>query len=355
MKKSYLSIFFHIIFVLVFLSLALLVILPSDNKKGNNVLDKTKISYQEKINETEKLRQLPAQQQKLNLKAPDYEIYNFKYTYDITIQNNPVLVTFRVPIPPEEKERQYISNLEITPKPNKMINDGTNDIAEYTFINPMDGIYSISISGTAKTRPFNLYTASILNKKPDNEKNLQRYLKPEPLIESDDPIVKRTANSIKGNTTEEIIQNTYEYLQNNFQYVIIPQDIGAKEALKIKKGKCGEYTAAMTAILRAKNIPARIVSGNIARENDQKHNWVEVYFDKYGWITVDPTDRGVIFKTFNNGKLEKQERKLDFRKSNMNYIISERNSLMPWFLSASVNANRSPRINVSEKIEIHKQ
>src|SRR6185312_4519207 len=68
-----------------------------------------------------------------------------------------------------------------------------------------------------------------------------------------------------------------------------------------KAGYCEYFATAMTVLLRADNIPARMVTGYLpgARQADgrflsresQAHAWVEVYFPQYGWITFDPTPR----------------------------------------------------------------
>ncbi len=68
-----------------------------------------------------------------------------------------------------------------------------------------------------------------------------------------------------------------------------------------KEGYCEYFATAMTVLLRANNIPARMVTGYLpgSRQADgrflsresQAHAWVEVYFPQYGWITFDPTPR----------------------------------------------------------------
>ncbi|MGI8689954.1 MAG: DUF4129 domain-containing transglutaminase family protein, partial [Thermomicrobiales bacterium] len=68
-----------------------------------------------------------------------------------------------------------------------------------------------------------------------------------------------------------------------------------------KAGYCEYFATAMTVLLRADSIPARVVTGYLpgARQPDgrflsresQAHSWVEVYFPLYGWITFDPTPR----------------------------------------------------------------
>jgi transglutaminase-like putative cysteine protease len=67
-----------------------------------------------------------------------------------------------------------------------------------------------------------------------------------------------------------------------------------------KAGYCQHYSAAMALLLRMGGVPARVATGFspggyskrkeawIVRDTDA-HSWVEVWFDTWGWVTVDPT------------------------------------------------------------------
>ncbi|TKB52516.1 MAG: DUF3488 domain-containing protein [Nitrospira sp.] len=67
-----------------------------------------------------------------------------------------------------------------------------------------------------------------------------------------------------------------------------------------KTGYCEHYATAMVVMLRTVGIPARLVTGFLATEWNEyggyftvrqrdAHAWVEVYFPRSGWITMDPT------------------------------------------------------------------
>ncbi|NRA43299.1 MAG: transglutaminase domain-containing protein, partial [Pseudomonadales bacterium] len=67
-----------------------------------------------------------------------------------------------------------------------------------------------------------------------------------------------------------------------------------------KTGYCEHFSQAFTVLMRAANIPARVVAGYqggefnpfenylMVREKDA-HAWVEVWIDSQGWLRVDPT------------------------------------------------------------------
>lgn len=55
-----------------------------------------------------------------------------------------------------------------------------------------------------------------------------------------------------------------------------------------RKGVCYDYAVMATALLRAQNIPARMVFGFTG--NVQYHAWVEAFLeDTKEWIRIDPT------------------------------------------------------------------
>jgi len=67
-----------------------------------------------------------------------------------------------------------------------------------------------------------------------------------------------------------------------------------------REGYCDYFAAAMTVMLRAVGIPARVASGFAPGERDatqdviivresHAHSWTEAYFPGYGWITFEPS------------------------------------------------------------------
>lgn len=285
---------------------------------------------------------------------PPYENYKFKYTYIIDIKGAVKNFTFDLPIPSNEEDKQYISDYKLSIQPTKIYNDGVNRIAQFALSDLENQQIILTTEGIANVRTYNIKTAQAINQNKSSEKDLSRYLKPEPYIESNDPYIISIANKIKGNTQEEIIQNIYEYAQKNMTYKIM-NNIGAKKALQIKQGKCSEFSNVMVALCRAKKIPARIVMGNIARDKMTQHNWVEVYFDKYGWVAFDPTTQATVVNIMDaNGKLVRQEKRYDTSHDKLRYITSARNKYSTYNTSYSVSERRDGQARVTEKIEISK-
>ena len=77
------------------------------------------------------------------------------------------------------------------------------------------------------------------------------------------------------------------------EYSILGRNsFGAVKAAQLGKGDCTEYSDLFVALCRARNIPARVISGYIVGfgENSTKHNWAEVYLQQFGWVPFDPSN-----------------------------------------------------------------
>lgn len=285
---------------------------------------------------------------------PAFEEYKYQISYDLYIQGTVKDLIFKTPVPINENERQYILNSKFSITPSKTYYEDSTKYAEFIFPQLSNQKLNISIIGNTKIRTYDLNTAKLINKNISPEKDLNRYLTEEQYIEVNDPTIKNYASKIQGTTKEEILQNIYEFIQNHMTYRHLPGVSGAKRALNEKVGECSEYSAIMVALCRAKGIPARIVSGNIAREKATKHNWVEVYFDEYGWVTYDPTTMPIIFNVYKNGKLVRQEKRVDSSKSTAKYISSGKNLFSPYWLRYGSDSANSGRVYIKENITIEK-
>ena len=96
------------------------------------------------------------------------------------------------------------------------------------------------------------------------------------------------------------------YLKNNFTYnlKIDPPPYSADGVehflFTLKEGYSEYFASAMTVMLRAEGVPARLVTGYSLGDklpdhevylvtDSHSHAWIEVYFPKYGWIAFEPT------------------------------------------------------------------
>jgi len=107
------------------------------------------------------------------------------------------------------------------------------------------------------------------------------------------------------NTPEKTVKKALAYFrENNFLYTLNPPPLGKNSIddflFQTRKGYCGHYASAFAFLMRAANIPSRIVGGYlggelnpfgnylIVRQSDA-HAWVEVWLPDKGWVRVDPT------------------------------------------------------------------
>lgn len=126
--------------------------------------------------------------------------------------------------------------------------------------------------------------------------DLDRYLRPEPFIESDAPEIRAEAERLVQGLTgtrerAERLTREVNSLVEKRPTVSLPS---ALEVLRTKVGDCNEHTVLFVAMARSLGIPARINVG-VAYVHGAfyYHAWPEVYIDEgkgHGlWLPVDPT------------------------------------------------------------------
>lgn len=126
--------------------------------------------------------------------------------------------------------------------------------------------------------------------------DLDRYLRPEPFIESDAPEIRAAAAGMVAGVTgaraqAERLTREVNALIEKKPTVSLPS---ALEVLRTKVGDCNEHTALFVALARSLGIPARINVGVVYVHGAfYYHAWPEVYIDEGQhrglWLPVDPT------------------------------------------------------------------
>ena len=237
-------------------------------------------------------------------------IVEFDLSYNFSVPGNTRRISLLVVLPETLPDRQKIHQIKCSQKPIRIFETNGNRYAEFVFINPERRI-DIEISVTAELFRYDFITASRNNaKNPVKEADLEEFLKEETYVEKNNEKIKETAESIEGKNDLEIVQNIYRYVLDNMEYVLHGKKaFGAVKALRLKKGDCSEYADLFVALCRARNIPARVVSGYTVNPDTKtsKHNWVEVYLQKYGWVPFDPSsgDRAKgIFRDMSFSRME---------------------------------------------------
>ncbi|MCX7884887.1 MAG: transglutaminase-like domain-containing protein [Caloramator sp.] len=137
------------------------------------------------------------------------------------------------------------------------------------------------------------------------DKELEKYLKlpdniPKRVYDLTYNITKNYASPFyKAIALQNYLKENYPY-DINVAYLPSNRDFVDYFLFDEKKGYCTYFASALAVMCRIVNIPTRYIegfyvtgtnriSGNIDVLNSNAHAWVEVYFDKVGWITFDPT------------------------------------------------------------------
>jgi len=109
----------------------------------------------------------------------------------------------------------------------------------------------------------------------------------------------------ENNDDASIVRTALAYFnREQFEYTLEPPLLGINGIdeflFSTKQGFCEHYSSAFVVLMRAANIPARVVTGYqggeynaigdyyIVRQSDA-HAWAEVWLEDQGWVRVDPT------------------------------------------------------------------
>jgi hypothetical protein len=138
----------------------------------------------------------------------------------------------------------------------------------------------------------------------ESERQLKRALQ---LPKQFDPRAQLLAAEWRaGNKDDAGVVNTAlaYFNKQGFAYTLEPPPLGANGVdeflFTTKQGFCEHYASSFVFLMRAANIPARVVTGYLGGEfNDvgnyyivrqsDAHAWAEVWLAEKGWVRVDPT------------------------------------------------------------------
>ena len=126
--------------------------------------------------------------------------------------------------------------------------------------------------------------------------DIQRFLRAEKYVESDDPKLSEFAGRFKESEQVKTAENIFRWVADHVQYTgYLPNERGALYALRKKQGDCTEFMYLFVALCRANGVPARGMGGYVSTENtvlkpSDYHNWAEFYEDG-AWRIADPQKR----------------------------------------------------------------
>ena len=122
----------------------------------------------------------------------------------------------------------------------------------------------------------------------------QEFLTASPL--ADPETVAATAPAVVGPaaTLLETVGGVVRWVHENIRYERGNTSVNttAADVLASRRGVCQDMTHLAMAMLRARGVPARYVSGLLTRQPGETHAWLEFLHPTLGWLPADPT-RGI--------------------------------------------------------------
>jgi len=213
-------------------------------------------------------------------------------SYDFSISGQTHQISFVVPLPQSVPDRQNILSIGYNPKPSRIFESGGSRYAEFVFDEPEEQV-KVKIRIRAELLRYDLFTAMKSRKNASPEADgLEDFLRQERFIEKEDDQIQEIADGIEGRTQVDVVHKIYNYVLDHMEYTTPSRrSRGAVMALKWGQGDCTEYADLFVALCRAKDLPARVVTGYTVRFDSKspKHNWAEVYLQEYGWVPFDPS------------------------------------------------------------------
>jgi hypothetical protein len=175
------------------------------------------------------------------------------------------------------------------------------------------------------------------------------------------------AKKIDGENKFEVAKKILNYLlSGEFKYSLKNLPISENPVedflFKTKEGNCEYFATSMALLLRAVNIPSRVVAGYkgglyndlggyyIIRQSDA-HLWVEAYFEGIGWLRFDPTPSSqrdyLLLKTKIVSKLRLFLDTLNYYYNTfiINYDLEKQISILNKLRDISINTRIKFRIN----------
>lgn len=274
---------------------------------------------------TKKVEEVPYDNTWYLNNASQYKKYTLTSEYVVNVSEPLTKLRVRVPIAQHQKNLQYVFNVTSIPQATSEFIDDENKYFIYEIENVQPKQYKFYVENQVALKKYDINNAKKENLNLRPEVNLEKYLKSEENIDVNSEYLNRVANNIQGFTKEEIVKNIYNFVQENVEYTLNTKNVGAEEVLRNKKGFCAGFSALMVTLCRIKNIPARIVAGNLViNGKNSKHNWVEVYYSEYGWVLYDPT----FFVVDKANRKVMQKEKL--RTPDKDYLVLGHNIIESW-------------------------
>ncbi len=201
---------------------------------------------------------------------------------------------YEVTLPMRSRRTLVMPGLNAISTP--MLTIGAND----TIFLPQSTLENISYKAVSAP----IFYRQLRNGRVRIERDERRYLQlPDTTLVSR---IRSYTNRLTNGTrsSQEAIERILYDLRLSFNYKKNPTAPAGKNLENFffgrKEGHCSLYATACVLMLRSRRIPARIAVGYLSKtwdtknqvhvfSNTDRHAWVEIHLQEYGWVTLDPT------------------------------------------------------------------
>ncbi len=200
------------------------------------------------------------------------------------------LVEYSVTLEPHNKKWLYALDVPHTVPANAVMNDDFQVFSKEPITSRIRYVMRSNLS----------YRANVAESESQRQRGLQ-------LPAQLNPRARQLATRWRAQSADDtaIVATALRYFnQEKFIYTLEPPLLGRdgidEFLFNTRQGFCEHYAAAFVYLMRAANIPARVVTGyqggeyneighyTIVRQSDA-HAWAEVWLEGSGWVRVDPT------------------------------------------------------------------
>ncbi len=168
-------------------------------------------------------------------------------------------------------------------------NLGNTGVDETFPLTEGDGTYTVKVyENTTGTRYAQAYSVTLTLKL---RSEFLPFLYPNQFVNytAESAVAKKAAELTEKDTTAlSRLQHIYDFVVGSFSYDYeLAKTVQSgylpdvDKILEARKGICFDYAAVMSAMLRAQNIPCKLVVGYAGTTY---HAWIDVYIDGIGWV-----------------------------------------------------------------------
>ena len=206
--------------------------------------------------------------------------------------------------------KQEVSAFKIVPgldpdQISQTVDEHGNKIHTYTWEKPKQS-FELRLSFSARTSvEFSDLRAGGVFPVQNNDSEVLPYLASTDQVQSGAVVMIAKAAELTRDAANrfDAVQKIIVWIIDHMTYVLTPEKYDALYALNSGRGNCQNYSHLAAALMRAVNIPVRIVNGITLKKPydvalgsgklslnmaEGRHSWIEVYFPEIGWMPFDP-------------------------------------------------------------------